>query len=372
MRRTFFLFFAGLLLLSAPTSSLAEQSAASTTSFSSHAVVLDKVKRVTRHNAVRYPARVAACRQAQLAFRVGGPLIEINIKPGDVVKKGQLLMQIDPQDFKDRIAVLEARLNGALSLLVTAKLDLQREQPLVAQQALPQASFDHTLNRKETAAASVAQIRAELVIAKRQLAYTRLTAPYHGVVLEQRAENYEMIAPGRTVLTIQDTSKLKITASVPENEIIQHQIQAGQEGEVSFPALNSQTFPARLEEWESAADPASKTFSVTFTMPCPPKLTIFPGMTAELTWQSGTPEDRSALVVPVQAVVTDSKGRSLIWVYDTATGTAQKRQVQTGRFADNNNVEIKSGIQEGDTIVVAGMDFITEQTRLNTQAASQE
>ncbi len=354
-----------LLTIIVSGSSPAQTSGSSAEHPSSRAVLWENVKICAPDSAISYPGKVSACKNTQLAFRVSGPLLRINVKPGDRVKKGQVLMQIDPQDFRDQIAVLEAQLAGAKSRLTTAKLDLQRARTLFDQKVIPQADFDHAVNGGQTASAMVSQVEAQLAIARHHLAYTNLTAPYDGIIIETTVENHEMVSAGKSVVKLHDISALEITAGVPENELIRHSLSAGAKAMIRFPALGEQAFSATLKEWKTAADPATKTFEVTFVLKAPETGQILPGMTAELIWPDSQGSE-SVITVPTKAIIMDKNGDSMVWIYHPDTHRASRRKIATSGFLGANQTIVSQGLSGNEKIITQGMDFITEDMNLDS------
>ncbi len=326
-------------------------------------IVLEKVFLEKINRSRRYPGTVNACNESRLAFRVGGPLIKVNIQPGDMVKKGDILMQIDPQDFKDQIQVLNARIKGARSQLETAKLDFNRIQKLVGQNVAPQADFDHARNLRSAAESAVEQLRAELAIARHKLSYTFLAAPYNGMITFQNIENYEMVAPGQVVVGLHDISQLEIRINVPENEIANHPLKAGSPATARFPAVGDQPFRAVLKEWNTSADRSSSTYAITFIMPHPEHVQILPGMTAEIQWteeQSSAP----AVTIPAGALVTNTSRQAFVWIFNRKTSTASRQPVTPGPLCKGSRLIIEKGLSPGDEIVTQGVDFIVENMPL--------
>jgi multidrug efflux system membrane fusion protein len=229
-----------------------------------------------------YPGTVIASRQAKLAFRVGGPLIKVAVKPGDQVKKGQLLMQIDPRDFEDSIRVLEVQLAGAESQQDHAQRDFDRAQTLFDQHVSASADFDRAKSAFDGAFSGVQTLKAQLQIARHKLKDTSLLAPYAGVITTQSTENYEMVRPGNEVLEIQDVSTLEVEIKVPENEIARRSLKAGQQVNIEFPAISNRSFTAKLVEWNTAADPVTRTYALRFSFAAPTDVHVLPGMTAEV------------------------------------------------------------------------------------------
>ncbi|SHJ20468.1 RND family efflux transporter, MFP subunit [Malonomonas rubra DSM 5091] len=235
-----------------------------------------------------YPGTIFAGQQAKLAFRVGGPLVKVAVKPGDKVIKGQLLMQIDPRDFEDAIRVLEAQLAGAESLRDRAQRDFDRAQTLFEQHVSATADFDRAKSAFDSAFAGVQSLKAQLQIARHKLRDTSLKAPFSGTITTQSAENFEMISAGKQVLEIKDTSTLEVEIKVPENEVGRRQVKPnGQTATVRFPAIPNRSVTAKLIEWNVSADPLTRTYALRFSFPMPEDFYVLPGMTAEVRIDNG-------------------------------------------------------------------------------------
>ncbi|SEA39141.1 RND family efflux transporter, MFP subunit [Desulfuromusa kysingii] len=229
-----------------------------------------------------YPGTIISSHQAKLAFRVSGPLIKVLVKPGDKVKKGQLVMQVDPRDFEDSIRVLEAQLAGAEAQRDRALRDFDRAQTLFDQHVSATADFDRAKGAYEVAFSGVAIIEAQLQMARHRLKDTSLRAPFAGVITTQSAENYEMIRAGAEVLAIHDISNLEVEIKIPENEIVRYPLRVGQEVRVKLAAIADSSFTAKLVEWNSAADPVTRTYALRFAFTALPQFHVLPGMTAEV------------------------------------------------------------------------------------------
>lgn len=231
---------------------------------------------------LNYPGLIMANREAQLAFRISGPIIKVVVQPGEFVKKGQVLMEIDPRDFKDNIRVLEAQLAGSRAQKKRAERDFGRARTLFEQKVSATADFDRAQSVFDSAAASVQIVQAQLQIARHRLKDTTLRAPYAGVITTQKAENFEMVRAGQVVIAIQDIARLEVEIKVPEYTVAQHQLNRGQTVSVELPALAGRRFSAQLKEWNSTADPITRTYALRFSFPAPDDVQILPGMTAEV------------------------------------------------------------------------------------------
>lgn len=326
-------------------------------------VMLEKVSLATSVKDRSFPGVVNAVDKTQLSFRIHGPLIEVNVKPGDAVKKGQVLMQVDPRDYQDRIAVLEAQLARTSAQYRKAAQDFKRATGLFAERVIPPAEYDAADSVHDAAAAAVKDLEAQLQTAKHQLEDTSLLAPYDGIITEQHVENHEMIAAGQVVLGMHDISRLEIEVDVPENEIAKHQLRNSESARIRFPSVRDREYPASLKEWNTSADPITRTYTVVFVMEAPTDASIFPGMTAQAKWASeSSPVPVAA--VSARAIVADTQGRSFVWVFDPQSSRAQKRLVETGTLLNSHQAQILTGVESGELIVSEGAGFITENMEL--------
>ncbi|VGO12901.1 Macrolide export protein MacA [Pontiella desulfatans] len=319
------------------------------------------------HGRRAYPGIVKASEETALSFRVGGPLTEVNVKLGKTVKKGELLMQIDPRDFEDRIASLEAQLSGAEAVQANADQDYKRIAGLFEEKVVPQSDYDKGKSGLDSADAAVENIKVQLQIARHALKDTSLFAPYDGTVTEQLVENHEMINPGETVLRYHNIQQLEIVVNIPENEIIATPIKSKSKVSVSFPSIRSRSFEARLTEWSTQADALTRTYVAIFEMEAPEGVTVLPGMTA--TVEPAQADDvASVLTVPVSALVSDTRKGNAVWIYDAEQGKAQLRPVVIGALNGESRVVVVEGLVEGDQVVVTGSRLIHEQLSLETAA----
>ncbi len=326
-------------------------------------VLLEDVRLEQASRDRTYPGAVKASQEALLSFRVSGPLTKVNVEPGDLVKKGEVLMNIDARDYRDNIRVLEAQLEGARATLENAWLDYERAKPLLAEQVISQASYDATKSIYDTAAASVKNLKASLQIARHQLEDTRLKAPFDCIISTKHVENHEMVQAGQEVLAVLDVSSLEIETSVPESDLARERLEKGQKAFVEFASVPGKRFPARLKEWSTSPDPATRTYSVTFAFAVPDHVQVLPGMTGEVFWKRKVGVV-SGISVPVSAVISDGNGGSAVWVYNPETSTSTKRPVQTGALMGKDRVAVTSGLNPGDSVISAGAAFVTEGMKL--------
>ena len=191
-------------------------------------------------------------------------------------------MQIDKRDFADQIAVLEAQLAGAKAQRLKAQKDFERAQTLFEQQVSASADYDLAQSIFASSSAGVKTLEAQLRIARHHLQDCSLVAPFAGVVTLKQVEPFEMITAGRVVMEMQDISSLEVEIRIPENEIVHYQLQRGEPAQVRLVSLPGQVFTAELKEWQSSADPVTRTYLLRFGFKAPDGIRVLPGMTAEV------------------------------------------------------------------------------------------
>lgn len=332
---------------------------------SARPVTLERVRSVDSRRERSFPGVVKASEESALSFRVGGPLTEVNVKLGEPVKKGDLLMQIDPRDFEDRIESLEARLAGAEAVFQNARQDYGRISKLFEEKVVPQSNYDLAKSALDSAEASVKGLNVQLQIARHSLEDTSLLAPYGGTVTEQLVENHEMVDSGTVVLRFHNIQWLEVVVNVPENEIAHRGMDREALVRVRFPAIPGKAFDAHLTEWSSVADPMTRTYAVTFRFEAPTEFKVLPGMSAKVSWQDGS-ESEPRLVVPMASLSSGAEGSTVLWVYNEEGGNAERRAVSTGRLEGSSHIVVLSGVTEGEQVVLSGSRFIHEGMTLES------
>ena len=312
----------------------------------------------------KYPGSVGAIQEVVLSFRVGGPLIEININPGDQVKKGQILMRIDPRDYEDKLRTVKARLSGAKARLIKESNDYFRVKQLIKDAVISTSEYDASFSAYISAKALVQDYKAQIETAGHQLDDTVLKAPFDGIITKRYVDNNEVVAQGQPVIEMYNNKELEINISVPESEIMIHKLNTNEHGIATFPILKGIEFPVQLKEWDTRASKITRTYNVTFRLLKTKGIQIFPGMTAEVSWLPKKLNEAAIITIPFSAIVPGDNKTSSVWVYNKSTSTAKLRKIIPGAIVNSNRVIVLKGLKPGDEIVVAGTRFITENMKI--------
>jgi RND family efflux transporter MFP subunit len=336
---------------------------------------------ITRN--VEAPGTLAADEQATVSFKVAGRLDQLRIDLGTPVRKGQVIAQLETQDFNSRVNQAEAALQQARArlglsptgdtdninientsvvrqaraLLEEAKQNLERTQQLVKEGVQPRAELDRVESAYKVAdsryqdgieevrnrQALLLQRRAELQSAKQQLAETTLYAPFDGSVRERRANLGEFLSAGTPVATIVRMHPLRLRIEVPERDA--QGIRVGQPVRVTVEGDFEQA-AGRVARISPAIQEQSRTLIIESEVDNQ-RSRLRPGSFAKATIQ--TSSNNSAITVPPAAVVTFA---GIQKVYTIKDGRAIERNVVVGR-RENDWVEITEGLQVDEAVILS-------------------
>jgi len=306
-----------------------------------------------------YPGEVEAGNRSEQAFRVDGELVKLPAKAGMRVKKGQLLAQLDPSDFQLTLDEQQARFD-------LSQIQFERTEKLVKQQLIPKSDYDK-------AKSNLSAATADLKLAKAKLSYTKLTAPFDGVISTLNVKNHENIRQNEVILVIQTIDNIDITFELSENIISKLKKDSSKNAHptVIFDTYPNKSFTTYVKEFDTEANPQTRTYKVTLSMPTPKEFIALPGMSVNVHLDFSKAARKSldtTLIVPIEAVFspenTALKNKIYnVWVVDDNTMQAQATQVSIGQI-NSQGIEIKSGLKTGDKIITAGVNFIKEGQKI--------
>lgn len=296
--------------------------------------------------------------ESNLSFKVAGTVTKVAVQVGDKVKKGNLLAEIDPKDYRLQVQEAEASLQQAQAGLRNAKTSYERVQYLYENRNAAKQDLDGARANYESADAQVRSIEKRLQLAKLQVQYCRLVAPSAGSIARVEVEVNENVGAGQPVFTMTSGSKPEVRVSVPE--VLISQIKNGSNATVTFDALAGKEFSAVVSEVGVSSTSFATTFPVTVQLK---KATseIRPGMAAEVGFRFETAGTQERLIVPAVAVGEDREGRFVFIVEPAKEGFATTRRaaVKIGDLT-TEGLEILEGLQEGDLVVTAGVSKIVD------------
>lgn len=275
----------------------------------------------------------------RLGFMVAGKINFIAAQEGQKISKGQLLSSLDPVSYQIAKDQTDIQVNQVKDEYNRIKLMYDRNS--VSQSDFNKVNF------------SLQQARQQQKLHAKNLSDTRLYSPISGVLLKKMAETGEIVGVGNPLFVISDISRVKVNAFIPETEL--NRVKLGDEAKVYISSLDK-TFSGKVMEIGSAAEATSRAFSVKVNLENP-GLQIRPGMIAEVLLDRKI--TNQMLTVPAEAILHDTDNQTYVFVVDGSKKTANKRNVTIGRLV-NNQIEITSGITDGELIVTGGQQKLSD------------
>jgi RND family efflux transporter MFP subunit len=304
---------------------------------------------------------VRAVQTSQLASQIMGNIVAVQAQEGERVESGQVLVTID--DTQLRAAVEQATaaelaaqndVSAAESELALAQSTLIRYQQLYEKKSVSPQEFDEIKTRaqsaearRDMAKAALAQANAALAQARTSLGYTRIRAPFAGVVTERKADSGTLASPGLPILTVEDTRNYRLEVTVDESDV--RLVHLGQSTPVNIDALGSTEIMGKVDQIVPAADPGSRSFLVKIELPR--KTYLRSGLFGRAEIPCG---ERSAVLIPRSAVVERGQLQG-VYVLDTEQ-IAGLHYVTLGRTS-GQKVEVLSGLEGGEKIIAAPGDL---------------
>jgi multidrug efflux pump subunit AcrA (membrane-fusion protein) len=331
--------------------------------------------------AIAVTGTLAAYDQATVGVKVPGRVQRIEVDLGTVVKQGQLIAQLDPQDYQLQFkqadaALAQARARIGLTLeggddqinvedtgtvrqaravLDESKLKYERAKALFAQGVISRAQLDAaeaelkvSMSRYQDAVeeirnrqALVRQRTSELEIARQHLADLSIYAPFDGVIQEKRTSIGEYLAAGSPVVSIVRTDPLRLRAEVPEREA--RSVKQGQLVKLTVEG-DTNTYTGKIARLSPTITAQNRILVVEAEVRNNGQLRPGSFARAEIIVDTGTP----SLAVPVNSIVTFAGIEKIITIQD---GKALEKPITTGRRS-GEWVEVLSGIKSGETVII--------------------
>jgi RND family efflux transporter MFP subunit len=286
--------------------------------------------------------------EMDLAFRIGGKMVERRADVGVRVKKGQALARLDPGDVVLQTDAAKAAVAAAEAEYTYAKAEFERYQSLYAQKFVSGSALDQKQNAFNANRARFEQAKAQLAVAQNQSAYATLVAPDDGVITSITAEAGQVVAVGQPVMRLAREDEREVAISVPENRL--DELARAKQIGVTLSANPQKIYPARVREISPSVDPATRTFAVRVSV-LAPDASLQWGMTATVGLvATGQPD--SALLPLTSLYRQDDK--PAVWVYDPQTHKVALRPVTIGQYREDG-VVLTSGLATGEWVVTAGV-----------------
>jgi len=325
-----------------------------------------------------FPGRVEASKMVDLAFQVSGVLVSLPFREGEKVSKGTVIAQLRQDEFQARLQTVQAtldqaraQLGAAESKLANTKAESERYGRLVDSTAVSRSDYDSAQTAYRAAQedyngqqASIRGLEGRVAEATLQLGDSTLRAPYDGVVAQRLVDVGQNIVANNPVIRFQNVVDIDIVADVPEAYVASNlRSTAIRQSAAELSIAPGRQFPVHVKEVAQIADPKTQVFEVRFAMKAPPGITALPGMTANVTVTTrANTRPGNILVVPISSVVKQDSGEQVAWILGSDQAV-HRRIVKLGA-PSGEQIEVVSGLQPGDRVVVAGATLLREGMRV--------
>lgn len=299
-----------------------------------------------------YAAEVRARIETRLGFRVGGKMLVRQAEAGQHVQAGQVLAEVDVQDYALAAQAAQAQVIGARSQRDLAAADYKRYEALLAQNFISAAELERRSAVLKAALATLDQAMAQAQTQSNQATYAKLTAPAAGVITGVEAEPGQVVAAGQPVLRFAQDGPRDAVFAVPEHVV--GRLKMGQKMSASVGNTN-QTVQGQVREIGASADPVTRTFTVKLALVKAESLPLGITLNVHAPQLAGSQSD--VIKVPTNALRQEGT-QTTVWVFDAPSSTVSSQVVQVAT-ADGNEVVIASGLKPGQQIVSTGVHVLS-------------
>jgi RND family efflux transporter MFP subunit len=323
-------------------------------------VVLPVQRPITRY--LEETGNTAPIKSVDLVARVQGFLQSIDYRDGDFVKEGTPLFTIEPETYKLKLEQAKAAEAGSQASLKQAETDYRRQVDLVARQAVSQVTLDNSTATRDNAQANLQQAQANTRIAEVNYGYTKVTAPFDGIVSTHLVSVGELVgaAAPTQLATIVSSDPIYVNFNVNERDVLRVRAEARRRGltaadlrsipiEVGLQSETGYPHQGKLDYAAPTINQSTGTLAVRGVVPNPDRV-LLPGYFVRVRVPVDT--QPNALLVPDTALGSDQSGRNLLVV--TNENVVEQRKVETGPLEGDLRV-IESGLKPEDRVVTAGL-----------------
>ncbi len=352
-----------------------------------------------------YPAVVLPAREVTLSFRNSGRIRKLPVRAATLVKRGELIAQLDTRDYRtivgqlesqkaqaeaqlrllrsgarfEDISALEAELRAARAQVNAAREQVKRTKTLLKQGIVSQVGLDKDetalavaeanlrvsqaklnkgragarLEEIEAQKAAIAGLDARLQAARADLADTTLRAPFDGIIARRLVDNFTNVQAKDPIVLLQELATLELGFDAPGPDVARFGKAKNVVLTASLDALPGEEFEAKLVEFSTQANSATLTYRGRVSIGRPEGATILPGMVGSVNIAQKAISG-GGIVVPITSVVSKADGAPFVWVIAAGSGAVEKRPVRTGE-AMGAKIRILSGLSPRDVIAVAGL-----------------
>lgn len=290
---------------------------------------------------------------SDLAFKMSGPLIALNVEEGERIQRGQVVAEIDPLDYR-------LQYEAKKSSYLTAKSQMERAEKLIKKQAISRQDYESTQ-------ASYANSKAAYENAANMLEETKLLAPFDGFIQKKYVENYQKVQAGQGIVCLINPNKLLVKFTLPENNM--QYLLASPDIYIEFENYRTELFKAKIKEYIEAS-PDGSGVPVSLYLDDPrfnlTNYKVATGFSCRVVLKISQEGFENCMQVPLTALFSDPKTKEKrVFVYNESTGKVEQRTVQDAGMLNRDQVIITTGLKSGEKVVIAGTTRLVDGQVVN-------
>ncbi len=310
-----------------------------------------------------FSGEIRAQLESRLGFRVGGKIIRRQAEVGQRVKAGQILAELDSQDYRLAADAARAQVAAAQTNRDLASADFKRYQELKNQNFISGAELERRESTLKAAEAQLQQARSQLSVQGNQTKYASLVSDVAGVVTAVEAEPGQVVVAGTPVVRIAADGPRDAVFSVPEDKVAA--LAQGAPVKVRIWSQNRFT-TGKVREIAAGADPQTRTFAVKVALDAGEALAL--GSTVYVMPELGNSTGVQVIKLPTTALRQEGNSTA-VWVLDKTSMTVRSQVIEVVT-ADGNDVVVASGLQPGMLVVSAGVHVLSPGQKVSIYQAA--
>lgn len=312
-----------------------------------HAAAVEIQGRVVAAHLIRLPlsesavGTIRAVHETSIGSKLLARVVSIELKAGQKVQAGEVLVRLDDRDLRAKLEQARATVASLEALRSQAAADEKRSASLIESAAVSRQEYEKATTTLRSAEADLLRARETVNEVQATLEWATIRSPIEGTVIDKKVDLGDMVSPGQILLTLFDQKHMQLVASVRES--LTRQLRVGQSVGVRLEGLDKQCC-GTVSEIVPEAQSAARAFQVKVTGPCPAG--IYSGMFGRIV----VPLEDELVLAIARAAVRQVGQLELVRTVDN--GREATRAVRTGRSLAEGDVEVLSGLREGEQVIV--------------------
>lgn len=289
---------------------------------------------------------------SMVAFQVPGRAVQVLLREGEPVRKGQLLAVLDAENLAHAMDAARAQVAAARAGADQADQEFRRMKQLFDTQSLAPNDFAKFTAARDASREQLQQAIAGEGVARKNLTEARLVAPINGFIARRMVEPGVMVGAGQPVFEIAQLDPIEVNVGIPETDV--RLVKVGQSASITIPALPGRLFQGCVRVVNISADPATRTYMARVSVPNPQR-ELKVGMVAEVSITGSQHLDM--LTLPSEAIVRDPQGATQVFQFFPDQQRVYSKRVEVGAVY-GRSIQIRSGLTGSESIVVAGQNTL--------------